>query len=393
MDFPTTADVAVIGGGIIGVSVAYHLARMGAGRVVLFERKHLAAGATGMSSGLVRMHYDNPIEATFAQRSFPFFQHFDELIGGDCGFVRTGFVRIAKHRNLDRLQANVAMLQELGIDTRLVTGDDVKAMAPYMVTDDFPLAAYEPHSGYADPHRTTLGLAKAAQRHGARILQGVEVTGIDVLGGRVQGVGCSQGKVATGVVVNAAGPWGARVAAMAGLRLEIAPALHQATVLETPPQLPAPHLTFIDRINGVYGRSETGNLTLAGISGGESRQLLETDGLDSAGYAPTPQAQFQTLERLCARIPSMEASPVHRGHVGVEGYTPDGHALLGPVPDVQGFYLATGMSGHGFKEGPAIGQALAELVLHGQTEMVDIAPLRATRFAEGQPYQGPNAYQ
>ncbi len=393
MDIPTSADVVVIGGGIIGVSTAYHLARLGAGKVLLLEREHLAAGATGMSSGLVRMHYDNPIEATFAHKSFPVFQHFDELVGGDCGFVSTGFVRIVKPHNLERLKANVAMMQELGIETRLVSNQDVKAMAPYMTTDDFALAAYEPHSGYADPHRTTLGLAQAARRHGAQIRQGVEVQGIQLKGGRVQGVHTSKGAVATPAVVNAAGPWGARVAAMAGVELPITPALHQATILEAPPQVPSPHLTFIDRINGVYGRSETGNLTLAATSVGEHDKVLEPDELDSFSHAPMPRIQFQALERLCARIPSMATSPVRPGHVGVEGYSPDGHALLGPVPGIEGFYLATGMSGHGFKEGPAIGQALAELVLHGRTEVVDITPLRATRFAEGKPYQGPHAYQ
>ncbi len=393
MDFPATADIVIIGGGIIGVSTAYHLTRIKAGKVVLLERTQLAAGATGMSSGLVRMHYDNPIEATFAHESFDTFQHFNEIIGGDCGFVRTGFVRIAKPQNLSRLKANVAMMQDLGIDTRLITNDELKAMAPYMTTEDFTVAAYEPLSGYADPHLTTMGLAGAARRQGAQIMQGVEVRGIEIAGGRVQGVHTSRGNVATPVVINAAGPWGALVAAMAGIGLEITPALHQATILETPPDLPTPHLTFIDRINGVYGRPETGNLTLAGTSGGEHNKVIDPAELDSFGQAPMPHIQFQALERLCARIPVMETAPVRRGHTGAEGYSRDGHALLGPAPGIEGFYLATGMSGHGFKEGPAIGRTMAEWVVHGRSDVVDITPLRVTRFAEGQPYQGPYAYQ
>jgi sarcosine oxidase subunit beta len=393
MDFSATADIVIIGGGIIGVSTAYHLARMGAGKVLLLERTQLAAGATGMSSGLVRMHYDNPIEATFAHESFETFQHFDEIIGGECGFVSTGFVRIAKPQNLSRLKANVAMMQELGIDTRLITSDDLKAIAPYMVVDDFPVAAYEPHSGYADPHLTTMGLAGAARRHGAQIMQGVEVRGVEIAGGRVRGVRTSRGSVATSVVINAAGPWGALVANMVGIELDITPALHQASILETPPDLPTPHLTFIDRINGVYGRPETGNLTLAGTSGGEHNKVIDSADLDRFGQAPMPHIQFKVLERLCTRISVMETAPVRRGHTGVEGYSLDGHALLGPAPGIEGFYLATGMSGHGFKEGPAIGRTMAELVLYGRSDVVDITPLRITRFAEGEPYQGSYAYQ
>ncbi|NOX61053.1 MAG: FAD-binding oxidoreductase [Chloroflexi bacterium] len=387
-----TADVVVIGGGIIGVSIAYHLSRMRAGRIILLERKHLAAGATGMSSGLVRMHYDNPIEATFAHRSFDTFRYFDELVGGECGFVRTGFVRIVKPHHLEPLKANVAMMREIGIETRLISSDELKEMAPYMVVDDFAIAAYEPESGYADPHLTTMSLAEAARRHRAQILQGVEVRGIDIAGARVRGVQTSRGFIATDTVVNAAGPWGAMVAAMAGLEIDLTLALHQATILETPPEIPTPHLTFIDRINGVYARPETGGLTLTGISGGEHNKVIKPVELDHYSETLMPAIQYQALERLCARIPRMETGRVRKGHVGVEGYSPDGHALLGLAPGIEGFYLAIGMSGHGFKEGPAIGQVMAELISNGRTDVVDIAPLRVTRFEEGQPYQGAHPY-
>ncbi len=393
MDMPTTADIVIIGGGVIGTSTAYHLTRMGAGSVMLIERNHLGSGATGMSSGLVRMHYDNPVEATFAHKSFDTFRHFDEIVGGDCGFVSTGFVRIAKPHNLARLQANVSMMQGIGINTRLISNDELKELAPYMVTDDFTIAAYEPHSGYADPHLTTMGLAQAARRRGARIMQGVEVKEIDTVGGRVQGVQTSRGAIAAPVVINAAGLWGALVAALADIELPMTSIVHQATVVETPPSVSTPHLTFIDRVNGVYGRPESGGLTLAGMSGGEHDKVVDSDELDRYSQTPKPDIQFKTLERLCTRIPAMETGAVHKGHAGVEGFTPDGHALMGAAPGIDGFYLATGMSGHGFKEAPAIGQTMAELVMHGQSEVIDITPLRITRFAEGKPYRAPNAYQ
>jgi len=266
-------------------------------------------------------------------------------------------------------------------------------MAPYLVTDDISIAAYEPFSGYADPHLTNMGIAQAARRYGAQIAQGVEVTGIEVTGGSVRGVQTQVGNIAAPVVINAAGPWGAMVAAMVGIELHITPALHQATIVETPPSIPQHHLTIIDRLNAMYLRPETGGLTLAGTSGGQHNKVVESSELDSYSEAPMLQVQFSVLERLCNRIPAMETGAVRKGHVGVEGYTLDGHALMGPAPDIDGFYFATGMSGHGFKEGPAIGQTVAELVMNGRTEVVDITPLRITRFTEGQPYQPPHAYQ
>ncbi|MCP4165680.1 MAG: FAD-binding oxidoreductase [Chloroflexi bacterium] len=393
MDKPKTADIIIIGGGVIGVSIAFHLARMRAAKVVLVERKQLAGGASGLSSGLVRMHYDNPIEAEFAFNSFDTFRYFDEIIGGDCGFVGTGFVRIPHARNQERLRANVGMLQDIGIDTYLISGAELGDIAGYLQTDDISIAAYEPQSGYADPYLTTVGIAQAAKRHGAQILQGVEVIGIDLEGGRVRGVETSVGYIAAPVVVNAAGPWGSVVAAMAGIDAQITPFKHQATLIETPSLVPSPHLTIIDRVNGVYLRPETGRLSLTGISGGGQNTEVAIDELDGFGETPIPQIELNTLERLYHRLPAVEASAVRKGHVGVEGYTSDGHALLGPANGIDGFYMATGLSGHGFKEAPAVGQAMAELILNGKAEVVDITPLRPTRFAEGQIYEAPNAYQ
>lgn len=393
VEIPSTADIVIIGGGIIGTSTAYHLAQMNAGNVVILERKHLGAGATGLSSGLVRMHYDNPIEATFAHKSFDTFRYFDEIIGGDCGFVSTGFVRMVKPHHEENLRANVAMMQDVGINTRLVSGDEIKDMAPYVVTDDISIAAYEPLSGYADPHLTTMGFAQAARRHGVQIVQGVEVTGIDQEGGRVRGVQTTAGTIAAPVVINAAGPWGAKVAALAGTEIDLTHSDHQATIVETPANVPWPHLTIIDRLNGVYFRPETGGLTLAGPSGGDLNKLIGPDELDSYSETPDVQVQYGTLERLCERIPTMETSAVRKGHVGNQGYTRDMHAFIGPAPGIEGFYLATGMSGHGFKEAPAIGQAVAELVVNGRTDVVDITPLRITRFAEGKPYRSAHPYE
>jgi len=388
---PSTADVVIVGGGVIGVSIAYHLARMGAGKVVLLERSQLAAGATGLSSGLVRMHYDNPLEAEMAFKSLPAFRDFDDVIGGDCGFVPNPFVRTVQPGNLDALRANVAMLQELGVDTRLLERVELAEMAPYLAADDIPLAAYEPASGYADPHLTTTGFARAARRHGARIAQGVEVRGIEREGGRVTAVQTPAGRIETGVVINAAGPWGGLVAAMAGISVDVTAIRHQVAIVETPAAVPWPHLIVIDGLHNTYFRPETGRLTLVGAS--HDNQVISTDRLDDYGEGLDPGARYRVLEHLCARVPAMATGGVRKGHAGIYAKTMDGHALLGPAPGLEGFYCAVGFSGHGFKEAPVVGQAMAELILDGRAEVVDIAPLRLTRFEEGEPYHGPHPYQ
>ena len=392
MSLPSSADIVIIGGGIIGVSIAYHLSQMHAGRVLLLERKHLGAGATGMSSGLVRMHYDNPIEVAFAYHSFELFQHFSEIVGAENGFVRTGFVRIDRAQNLERMKVNVATMQAMGVTTEMIDRDALQEIAPYMDTEDVIMGAYEPLSGYADPHQTVMGLADAARRGGVAIQQGVEVVGILQEHDRISGVRTTRGDVATPVVINAAGAWGGVVAGMAGVEAEVVPAVHQASIVETPSSIPFPHLTFIDRIHGVYARPETGGLTLAGRSGEESDSIISVEELDTFSHTPRQDIEFEVLERLCNRIPLMATGAVRKGHVGAEGYTRDGHALLGPAPHLEGFYLAIGMSGHGFKEGPAIGRVMAEMVLEGRSWLVDVEPLRVNRFAEEEPYHGEYEY-
>lgn len=390
MTLPRTADIVVIGGGVIGTSIAFHLARMNGGQVVLLERKQLAAGSTGTSSSLVRMHYDNPLEGEIALKSFEVFRHFDELVGGDCGFVRTGFLRTVKPHNQEKLKANVAMLQDLGVNTWLVSHDEIREMAPYLNADDIPFAAYEPDSGYADAHLTTMGFANAARRNGARIYQGVEVTGVAMDGDRVTGVQTPQGNISAPVVVNAAGPWGGLIAAMAGVRLDTTIIHHQVAVVEVPPEVPWPLPTVIDRLQHIYIRSETGRLILVGAS--HDNYAIGPDQLDTYNERLTYETQYRVLERLCTRIPSMDTGAVRRGHAGVILVSQDKHGLLGPAPGVEGFYCAVGLSGHGFKEAPVIGQAMAELILNGRSEVVDITPLRLTRFAEGEPYEGPYPY-
>jgi sarcosine oxidase subunit beta len=192
--------------------------------------------------------------------------------------------------------------------------------------------------------------------------------------------------------VNAAGPWGGLVAAMAGVEIDLTPMHHQVAVVETPKEMPACHPTIVDRMHysHFYLRPETGGLTLAGAS--HDNYPIGTDDLDTYSESLSYETRNRVLERLCRRIPAMERAPLRKGHAGIFVDTLDKHMLLGPTPELEGFFLCTGLSGHGFKEAPVVGRATAELILNGQAEVIDVTPLRVTRFAEGQPYEGPYPY-
>ncbi|MBT6062531.1 MAG: FAD-binding oxidoreductase, partial [Anaerolineae bacterium] len=182
-----TADAIIIGGGIHGASLAFHLGQRGLKAIVL-EKETLAAGATGRSSGVVRMHYDFEPESRLAWESFHYFRNWADMVGGESGFTRTGFLQIISPEYEDALRGNVAMHQRIGIPSLLITADDVRRLAPHFKTNDFNIAAYEPESGYADPSAAAASLMDAAKQHGARLEQGVTVTGIQLASGKVIGV-------------------------------------------------------------------------------------------------------------------------------------------------------------------------------------------------------------
>jgi sarcosine oxidase subunit beta len=223
-----------------------------------------------------------------------------------------------------------------------------------------------------------MGLAQGARRHGAQILQDVEVIGIVTSNSRVTGVQTSKGEIAAPVVIDAAGPWGGLVAAMAGVPTNMTPEHHQVGFVEVPTEVTWPHLMVIDALKYIYFRPETGRLSIIGAS--FANRNIGFDELDTFSEHLTNETRYSLLERLCARFPGMEKAGVRKGHAGVYVSTLDEHALMGLAPGVEGFYLATGFSGQGFKMAPGVGQAMAELILNGHTEVADITPLRVTRF-------------
>jgi len=381
-----TAEVIIIGGGVHGASLAFHLSQRGV-KPILLEKNFLASGATGRSSGLVRMHYDTELDSQLAWKSFSYFRNWEQMVGGDCGFVRTGFIQIVAREHADHLRANVLMHQRIGIPSLVVTADDVRRLAPSFRTDDFDIAAYEPESGYAAPSDTAMSLMNAARARGARLIQGCEVTGVQMAGGKVKGLQTTQGDFAAPVVVNAAGPWAGKIIQLAGLDIPCDTWRHDVMVIKRPPEIGPTHPTVIDFPGEMYFRPERGGLTLVGLEDGNP--LGESPDSDT-DHARTGFVE-RAIERICARIPAMEKGHLHSAHSGYDGITPDQHPIAGDT-EVEGFYLDCGLSGMGFKIAPAVGLCMAELILDGKTTTLDISDFSPSRFAAGKPVKGSHSY-
>ncbi len=383
---PQNFDAIIIGAGVMGASIAFHLAERGL-KVAILERNVTASGATGHSSGLVRMHYDLAAESELTFASYKnYFNNWKERVGGECGFQKTGFMQIAKREHEDKLRGNVANQQRIGINTSVISADDVKKLVPDFITDQFDFAAYEPDSGYADATLTTNSFIEAAKRHGAMLFQNCEVTAIHTSGGRVTGVSTTKGEFAAPTIVSAAGPWAKHVAKLANVDVPLETWTHDVAFLHRPPSLGRIPAVIDDTVN-CYFRPEGSALILAA---GED-ESLRGEAPDAEDQTPTPTFVEKLIDAMVQRIPKIEESGLHSIHVGRDGITPDQRAIYSAAgPD--GFYLACGLSGTGFKTAPAAGASMAELILDGKPKTVDITPFRFGRFAEGQLLQGEYGY-
>jgi sarcosine oxidase subunit beta len=383
-----TADVIVVGAGVQGASLAFHLAKRGA-RVVVLERSAVAAGATGRSSGFVRMHYDLESDARLAWASFPYFEHWSDLVGaGDCAFVRTGFLHVMPDELVESLRANIAILQAIGVETRVAEPDEVGRMIPGAVVDDIGAAAWEPRSGYADPSGTAAGFLEAARRLGARYVANCWVETIAVEGDRVVGVETDRGRFVAPVVVDVAGAWAAELAASVGVEVPIQTWRHDTAFFGLPEDRTNDVPICIDEINGVYFRPEGRELFLVGLEAAN-----EVGGSPDRPFRSTPPEILEDMaDRLCIRLPWMREGTFRVAHGGQDGIsTADQRPILGRAgPD--GFVLACGFSGTGFKTAPAIGQCLTELILDGAATTIDISGYALERFAEGRLLRGLHAY-
>lgn len=381
-----TFDAIIIGGGIHGASTAFHLSKRGLTCLVI-EKDTLASHATGRSSGLVRMHYDLEPESRLAWESFQYFHNWPEIVGGKCGFTRTGFIQLVKPGYSEQLKANISMHQNIGIPSLLVRGDDVKRLSPHFATEDIKFAAYEPESGYADPNAATLTLMDAARAKGAKLLQGCLVMGLAVESGKVTGVNTSQGEFQAPILVNAAGAWAGEVARMAEVDIPINTWRHDVLFVNRPAELGPSHPAVIDDPNEMYFRPETGGLTLVGLE--DNNPMGESP----EGFTDRAQPGFvdRAIERICRRVPVMERGSLHSDHGGYDGITPDQRAILGQIGP-EGFYLQCGFSGTGFKIAPAVGKCMAELILDGEALTVNITPFAPQRFEAGSLLKGENSY-
>jgi len=381
-----TYDAIVIGAGVMGASIAFHLAERGL-KVAILERKVTASGATGHSSGLVRMHYDLAAESELTFKSYKlYFSNWRERVGGECGFQKTGFLQIARREHEDKLRGNVVNQQRIGINTSVISADEVQRLFPDLATDHFDFAAYEPESGYADATLTTNSFIEAAKHNGAMLLQNCEVTAIHMVGGKVIGLNTTKGEFDAPIIVNAAGPWAKHVASFAGISTPLETWTHDVAFLHRPPSLgriPA----VIDDVINCYFRPEGGALILAA---GED-ESLRGDPPDAEDQTPTPKFLDKLIDAMLQRIPKIEESGLHSIHVGRDGITPDQRAIYSGT-DLGGFYLACGLSGTGFKTSPAAGASMAELILDGTPKTVDITPFRFSRFAEGKLLEGEYGY-
>jgi sarcosine oxidase subunit beta len=384
MTLPKTADVVIIGGGIMGVSMAYYLARRSAGRIIVLEREVVGSGSTGRSVASVDLFSLQPAAARLQHYAYEIFAHFTELIGDDCGFVTTGSVVLAGSDQAADLQKAFTVTQAAGIDARLLMPAEFAALEPAAHIEDLASICYMPAGGYADPGLTLNAYVAAARRAGVMIQQGRPATGLAQQGGRITGVETKAGTIATPVVVCAAGPWSGRLLPAFGLAgLGLYAVRHPVMAMQCAANVDPPRLSILDLPHGAYARPDKGGLILAGS-------------LDPAvGYDPvepddtqervSPDYTFWAAERLVQRYPRLATAQLRPGWSGLMSISPDWQPLLGRLPEVTGLYCATGFSGGGFKISPAVGDLMAGLIT-GETEAAQLlAPFRPARFAENEP--------
>ena len=373
----STADVVMIGGGVIGASILFNLGRLGVTDTLLLEKDVLGSGSTGRSQAICRMHYSNPVTANMAWKSLAVFTNFDEAVGGESGFVETGYLVVVSQEDGAGLAKNVAMQTGLGIDTMRVTAKDLEEIAPMVSATEGEVMAWEPQSGYADTYMVTTSYAKRAREMGAEIVLRNPATSIEISGGRVKAVVTAEGRVETPVAVVAAGPWSKEVLGQIGVDVPLVPVRHQVASITRPVDKLPLHPTVGDIAQSFSFRPDGSSLTMMGF-GDDEEVEVETynQGVDMDVMA-------DAMGRLTRRIPAMSDAYYRGGWSGLFTTTPDWHPILDAVPGIDGLYCAVGFSGHGFKLSPMIGVTMAELIIEGAGKTVDISPLRFSRFEEG----------
>src|SRR5919197_2599594 len=368
---PRAADVAIIGAGAIGCSIAYHLGLRGAKNVVVLEQEMVGSGTTSKAAGGIRVQFPTEVEIQFSMESLQFFQRFHEEMGVNPHLRQVGYLfLLGNEQDVAQYNRQIASQSQYGLDVRLITPQDAKAIVPQLRVDDLLAAVYSPQDGYADPHTVVQGYAARARECGVKILEQTEVTGIHLQGDRVVGVETTSGPIATRLVVNAAGPWARRVAEMVGVAVPVYPRRRHIFVTEPFADFVNPSPLVIDRTSGFYCRTE-----------GRSILMSPGDVQEVQGYKVTIDWGMaeETARKAVQRVPGLAQAGIMSGWAGLRPLTPDEHAIIDYLPGVGGLLCAIGFCGHGFQHSPAAGRVVAEMILEG-IPSTDIAALSFARF-------------
>jgi len=383
-------DLLIVGGGVMGVSMAWHLARRGAGRIMLLEKSFLGAGSSGKSGAICRQHYSNRLTAAMARQSLGVYEKFDEIVGGPAVFTRTGLVVVVEQKDRANLETNLTMQQELGIDVRIVSAQVLADIDANARLGDDEVAAYEAEAGYVEAVQVVASYAEAARREGADIRLGVEVRGIVKQGNKIVGVETNEGRYSAGTVILATGPWAAALGKEVGVNLPVQACRTQVALVRRPSEVTRRGAVYADFVQGVYFKPTHGHMIHAGsVAGEESKCPVDPENYDESADGPWLPGMRQ---KLCRRYPALHRSFGRGGYGALYAITPDWHPIMDKLPGVDGGYCAVGFSGHGFKMAPIVGQLMTEMIVDGAAKTLDISPLRLQRFADNDLVKTPYGY-
>ncbi len=375
MNLPTTSDIVIVGGGVMGASTLYHLSARGIKNVVLLERNEFfGQEATGRCAGGVRYQFATEVNVKLSIESLPMLDRFKSEIGQDVNYRKCGYLFVlTNEKDVETFKHNVALQNELGAKTEWLTGDEVRRKVPSMRFEDALGGTFNPNDGLVDPNSVVMGYIGASLKLGAKAYTDVEVTGFEIVGDRICGVKTNQGAIRTPVVVNAAGPWAGLVGKMAGVDIPITSLRRQMFTTTPLSELPGDFPFVIDFAQSLYFHRE-GEGVLTGMSNPNETHAFD-ENVDE-------QWEMVNLEAAIARLPMLEKAGMVSHWAGLYEVTPDAHPIYGKTP-VEGFYIVGGFSGHGFMHGPVSGKLMAEIILDGQAATLDVSQLDLARFVEG----------
>ena len=377
MSLPTTADIVIIGGGVMGASAAYHLMQRGvaARNIVLLEKENFfGQGATGRCAGGVRYQFSTEINIKLSLASLPMLERFKEELGQDVSYRQCGYLLIATNeKDAAKFKHNVELQNKLGVHTQLLSGDEVRARLPLMNFDDAIAGTFNHKDGVVDPNSVVMGYIAATQRMGVQTFTGVEVTGVNLKGDQVEGVQTSVGAIKTRMILNAAGPWSSQIGKMAGVQLPVIPLRRQMFTTSPLKKIRDDFPFVIDFAQSLYFHRE-----------GEGLLIGMSNQNEQPGFDQSVDKDFElaNLEAAINRMPLVEKAQRASHWAGLYEVTPDAHPIFGGTT-VNGFYVCTGFSGHGFMHGPISGKLMSEYILDGKFTSVDVSMLDLKRFEEG----------